>query len=87
MRAYDGSGTVADDLGVAELAEDEALPSRRNYDRTNEVTTLMTHPKNLLMSRRMLSYMPKFTRDLFQLAVLCDSLRCGAYGTYCYGIL
>ena len=30
--------------------------------------------------------MPKFTRILFHLAVLCDSLRCGAYGTYCYGI-
>jgi len=40
-----------------------------------------------LMSRHMLvSYMPKFTRILFHLAVLCDSLRCGAYGTYCYGI-
>ena len=22
----------------------------------------------------------------FHLAVLCDSLRCGAYGTFCYGI-
>ena len=22
----------------------------------------------------------------FHLAVLCDSSRCGAYGTYCYGI-
>ena len=29
---------------------------------------------------------PKVTRILFHLAVLCDSLRCGAYGTYCYGI-
>ena len=26
------------------------------------------------------------TRTLFHLAVLCDSLRCGAYGTFCYGI-
>ena len=26
------------------------------------------------------------TRILFHLAALCDSLRCGAYGTYCYGI-
>ena len=34
----------------------------------------------------MLSYMPKITRTLFHLAVLCDSLRCGAYGTFCYGI-
>ena len=33
-----------------------------------------------------LSYMSKFTRILFHLAALCDSLRCGAYGTYCYGI-
>ena len=39
-----------------------------------------------LMSRHMLSYMPKFTRILFHLAVLCGSLRCGAYGTYFYGI-
>ena len=39
-----------------------------------------------LMSRHMLSYMPKFTRILFHLVVLCDSLRCGAYGTFCYGI-
>ena len=23
---------------------------------------------------------------VFHLAVLCDSLRCGAYGTFCYGI-
>ena len=23
---------------------------------------------------------------LFHLAVLCDTLRCGAYGTFCYGI-
>ena len=23
---------------------------------------------------------------LFHLAVLCDSLRCGAHGTFCYGI-
>ena len=38
------------------------------------------------MSRHMLSYMSKFTRILFHLVVLCDSLRCGAYGTYCYGI-
>ena len=28
----------------------------------------------------------KFTCILFHLAALCDSLRCGAYGTYCYGI-
>ena len=39
-----------------------------------------------LMSRHMLSYMPKITRILCHLAVLCDSLRCGAYGTFCYGI-
>ena len=39
-----------------------------------------------LMFRHILSYMSKFTRILFHLAVLCDSLRCGAYGTYCYGI-
>ena len=26
------------------------------------------------------------THILFHLAVLCDSLRCGAYGTFCYGI-
>ena len=39
-----------------------------------------------LMSRHMLPYMSKFTRILFHLVVLCDSLRCGAYGTYCYGI-
>ena len=32
-----------------------------------------------------LSYMLKFTRILFHLAVLRDSFRCGAYGTYCYG--
>ena len=38
------------------------------------------------MSRHMLSYMSKFTRILFHLAALCDSLRCGAYGTYCYDI-
>ena len=25
-------------------------------------------------------------QDVFHLAVLCDSLRCGAYGTFCYGI-
>ena len=30
--------------------------------------------------------MPRFTRILFHLTALCDSLRCGAYGTYCYGI-
>ena len=24
--------------------------------------------------------------NMFHLAVLCDSLRCGAYGTFCYGI-
>ena len=23
---------------------------------------------------------------MFHLAVLCESLRCGAYGTFCYGI-
>ena len=39
-----------------------------------------------LISRHMLSYMPTFTPILFHLAVLCDSLRCGAYGTYFYGI-
>ena len=32
------------------------------------------------------SCMQKTTRILFHLAVLCDSLRCGAYGTLCYGI-
>ena len=31
------------------------------------------------MSRHMLSCMSKTTRILFHLAVLCDSLRCGAY--------
>ena len=30
--------------------------------------------------------MPKITHTLFHLAVLCDSLRRGAYGTFCYGI-
>ena len=31
--------------------------------------------------------MPKITRILFHLAdILSDSLRCGAYGTFCYGI-
>ena len=39
-----------------------------------------------LMSRHMLSYMPKTTCNKFHLAVLCDSLRCGAYGIFCYGI-
>ena len=38
------------------------------------------------VSRHMLSYMPMITRTLFHLAVLCDSLRCGAYGAFCYGI-
>ena len=38
------------------------------------------------MSRHMLSYMPKIIHVLLHLAVLCDSLRCGAYGTFCYGI-
>ena len=33
-----------------------------------------------------LEMLQKFTRILFHLAVLCDSLRCGAYGTYCYCI-
>ena len=28
----------------------------------------------------------KITRTLFHLAVLCDSLRCGAYGSFCYGM-
>ena len=36
------------------------------------------------MFRHILSYMSKFTRILFHLTVLCDSLKCGAYGTYCY---
>ena len=37
--AGDSSGTVADDLGTAELAEDERMPNNydSNYDRTNEV--------------------------------------------------
>ena len=53
-----------------------------------------------LMSRHMLSYMPKtnpywynmgwlsYMRSniLFHLAVSSDSLRCAAYGTFCYGI-
>ena len=30
----------------------------------------------------MLPYMPKMTCILFHLAVLCDSLRCGAYGHF-----
>ena len=38
------------------------------------------------LGMHILSYMSKFTRILFHLAALCDSLRCGAYGTYCYGI-
>ena len=38
------------------------------------------------LDMHILSYMSKFTRILFHLAALCDSLRCGAYGTYCYGI-
>jgi len=32
------------------------------------------------------SCMVLITDYRFHLAVLCDSLRCGAYGTYCYGI-
>ena len=39
------------------------------------------------VSRHMLSYMPKTTRILFHLAVICDSLKCGAYGSFCCGIL
>ena len=39
------------------------------------------------MSRHMLSYVPKTARILFHLGVFCDSLSCGAYGTFCYGIL
>jgi len=31
-------GTVADDLGTPELAEDERMPNRSNYDRTDEET-------------------------------------------------
>ena len=42
--------------------------------------------RNKCLGMHILSYMSKFTRILFHLAVLCDSLRCGAYGTYCYGI-
>ena len=38
------------------------------------------------MSRHMLSYMSKISRTLFHLAVLCDSLRCGVCGTFCYAI-
>ena len=40
----------------------------------------------VVLSRHVLSYMPKTTCILFHLAVLCDSLRCGAYCTFCYGI-
>ena len=38
------------------------------------------------MSRYMLSCMRQITRILFHLAVLYDSLRCGAHGTFCYGM-
>ena len=34
------------------------------------------------MSRHMLSCVPKTTHSLFHLAVLCESLRCGAYDTF-----
>ena len=34
----------------------------------------------------MLSCMPEATHVLFHLAVICDSFRCRAYGTFCYGI-
>ena len=39
-----------------------------------------------LLDLGILSYMPKIRRILFHLAVLCDSLRCGAYDTLCYGL-
>ena len=29
--------------------------------------------------------MPKTSRNLFHLAILCDDLMCGFYGSFCYG--
>ena len=39
-----------------------------------------------LVSRHMLSYMPKTNPYSVPPRCLCGSLRCGAYGTFCYGM-
>ena len=42
--------------------------------------------ERLLSHLLSLAFYVQYAGELFHLAVLWDSLRCGAYGTYCYGI-
>ena len=42
--------------------------------------------KHILVCLETTSRSAQTTRILFHLAVLCDGMRCKAYGTFCYGI-
>ena len=84
---YSGGGAVVgEQLFTYELLVPGELESAVLVQVANEPLYVKVRPScwTSCLGMYMLSHIQKTTRILFHLAVLCDSLGCGAYDTFCY---